>query len=144
MAIRSRITVRLDEDRKIIVFRVLGDVDGAEIVDTLMKTYAVLNEPWHYHLVLDISRHDGLMHVSHIDDLRQRWQALAGDYHNTVRGAIITHNPVSFARIGNVRTSFKNKNIYTFREFKDGMAWVEKGELPNYEMVDALKSVANF
>jgi hypothetical protein len=144
MAIRSRITVRLDEERKIILFRVVGDVDGAEIVDTLMKTYAALNEPWHYHRILDMRRHDGLMHICHIDDLRQRWQAMAGEDHNVMRGAVITHNPVSFARIGNVRTSFNNKNIYTFREFEEGMAWVEKGELPEYEMADELRFAANF
>ncbi|MDC7675081.1 hypothetical protein [Asticcacaulis machinosus] len=137
MSIRSRITVRLDEDHKVIMFRVVGEVDGADIVDTLMKTYESLSEPWQYHRLLDLRRHDGLMHVSHIDDLRCRWQALVGDRVTIpVRGAIITSNALSFARLPSVRKNFTGKQIHTFHSLDEGMDWVQNGILPEFEAED--------
>ena len=122
---RSRLTLSVDEDHKLFVVRYIGHIGGEEINDTMIEQLSKLDRPWQYHTIIDMRRYDAAVLATEIEDLAQRWNALARGRDNGARIAVISEDPVVHSRQGLTQTLFPQRVVAYFYTFDEGLDWIK-------------------
>lgn len=123
---RARITFTVDEPTKLVITRYVGDLDGVEVNDTIMKHYGSLERFWEYSNLVDLRRFEGPVLASDIEDLGQRWLALTRGRDKGQFTAIVSEDPHVHARFAITQAAFPQRIMAVFRDFDDGLDWLNR------------------
>jgi hypothetical protein len=122
---RSRLTLSVDTPNQIIVFRYIGGIDGADINVSMIDQLRQIDQPWAYDNIVDLRRHEGLVTAGEIEDLGRRWQMLAQGRDAGGCIAIVTDDPLVFARLPITRGAFPGRIVEGFALIEEAMGWIE-------------------
>lgn len=127
-----RLVVFVDDERKIIIIRPIGDMPGAEFVEKLFEAYEGVTAPWLYSRLCDFRRFDGHLQQHDLDEIVRRWQVLAAGqaYHANV--AIISLDAFARIRLPSVSPQFPNETICLFTDYHEAMGWLLSADKANY------------
>jgi len=123
---RSRLTLSVDEDHKLFVVRYIGEIGGEEINDSMMTQLSRLDKPWEYHSIIDMRRHDAAVLSSEIEDLANRWNAMARGRDSGASTAVISEDPLVHARQNLTQAMFPARIMGYFYTFDEGLEWIKE------------------
>jgi len=126
MAVPFKVTSRIDEDRKRIVFKVAGYVDSEALIDTWIETYASLAEPWTYDRLFDYRRADGLVDFGALERFSKWWHERLGNRTYTSKVAVVVNNSLDEVRVHTVATLFPYDLRESFMSIHDAEAWLDQ------------------
>jgi hypothetical protein len=119
-----RLNVFVDEDRRVLIFRLIGAMPSAEFVERLHTAYATIERPWAWSRVMDFRRFEGLIEFSDVEEMARRWQEMtAGEVYHA-RVAVVSTDPLDKARVPTASPLFPNETVCYFSDYHDAMAWV--------------------
>ncbi len=122
---RSRLTVTVDETHKLLIARYSGLMSGAEIVTHLVDQAERIHEPWTYDHIFDTRRHDGVMLMTDMDTLAKRWARLAEGRDAGCMSAMISADPLNYARQSQRQVLFPGRIMGVFATFDEGLEWIK-------------------
>ena len=119
-----RFNVFVDEDRKVIITRPIGDMPGSVFVERLFDAYASVTAPWTYGRISDFRRFEGFLDNSDLAEIARRWKEMTVgiDYHAYV--AVVSTDVVDRLRIPAVSPQFPNETICLFTDYHEAMGWL--------------------
>ena len=119
-----RISTRIHEDERLIVFNISGDIDNKALVDKWIETYASLAEPWLYNRLLDYRRSEGLVDVDELARFAVWWDDRTCGVDYSLKVAIIVNNPLDAKRIHVVDRMFPRDIRESFGSLDDALTWL--------------------
>jgi hypothetical protein len=122
---RSRLTLSVDTSNRIIVFRYIGGIDGADINVSMIDQLRQVDQPWTYDNIVDLRRHEGLVTADEIEDLGGRWQLMAQGRDAGTCIAIVTDDPLVHARLPITRGAFPGRTVEGFALVEEAMVWIQ-------------------
>jgi hypothetical protein len=122
---RSRLTLSVDDANRIIVFRYIGGIDGGDINVSMIDQLKQIDRPWDFDSIVDMRRHEGTVTAGEIEDLARRWQMLAQGRDQGRLIAIVSEDPLVFARLPISRAAFANRVVECFALMEEAMSWIE-------------------
>lgn len=121
---RNRVSISADHDSRVIIIRVVGDVEGRDFVDTVMSRFADFDDPWAYAHLLDFRHKESMTLSEDVERLGKWWEQLragrTGEY-----TAVITHDPVVIARLSFFRSVFPDRVVQGFESLDEGLDWLK-------------------
>lgn len=121
---RSRITLSVDEEMKIIIVRYIGDLDGDEVNSNMLQNFAKLDKPWTYDTIMDMRRYNGTIMASEIEELSKGWAQLSQGRDAGYFSAIISDDPLVRARLSITQSLFPQRILENFNTFDEGLNWI--------------------
>ncbi len=124
MSMPYRMNVFVDDDRKVMVLRVIGPMPGPEYAERLFEAYAGVPDAWNYARLMDFRRFDGMIGFDDVETIVERWNAITAgiDYHSKV--AVVSIDPLDGVRVPAVSPQFPNETLCHFRDFHEAMDWL--------------------
>lgn len=122
---RSRLTLTVDEDHRILIVRYIGDIDGEQINHNVMQQIADVAEVWTYDSLIDMRRFENTVLVTEIEDLATRWNGLAQARDRGCFTAIISDDPLVRARLPLTQALFPVRTLAQFGNFDEGLEWLK-------------------
>ncbi len=122
---RSRLTLTVDNDLRLLVMRYIGDIEGEQINFSMMEQLSAVDQPWTYDSLVDLRRHDGLVTAEEIQELGLRWAMLAQGRDKGRLIAIISTDPLVRARLSGTQGAFPFRVINLFETFDEGLDWIK-------------------
>jgi hypothetical protein len=122
---RSRITVSLDEELKIMNIRYIGTLNGDEVNSNMMSQLVHVPHVWEYDSILDMRRYEGTIMGKEIEDLSTRWNELVRGRDAGGFTAIISDDPLVRARLSLTQALFPQRTLENFNTFDEGMDWIK-------------------
>ncbi len=123
---RARITFTVDEPTKLIIIRYVGHLDGPQVNESLIEQYKALERCWEYDNLIDLRRFEGLVLAADIEDLGQRWEALAQGRDKGQFSAIVSDDVHVHARFAITQAAFPNRTMAAFGDFDEGLDWLSQ------------------
>lgn len=121
---RSRVSISADHDSRVIIIRVVGNVEGSAFVDTAMSRFADFEDPWAYAHLLDFRHKESMTLSEDVERLAKWWEGLragrCGEY-----TAVISADPVFKARLGFFKAIFPDRVIQAFDSLDEGLDWLK-------------------
>ena len=127
-----RLVFFVDEERKVIIIRPIGDMPGAEFIDKAFEGYERLTKPWLYSRLNDFRRFDGRLSDDDLAEIARRWRLLVGDEHYHANVALISLDPFTRIRLPLVSPQFPNETICLFTDFHEAMGWLLSSDREAY------------
>ncbi len=122
---RSRLTLTVDEDHRILIVRYIGDIDGEQINHNVMQQIADVAEVWTYDSLIDMRRFENTVLVTEIEDLAMRWNGLAAGRDRGCFTAVISADPLVRARLPLTQALFPVRTLAQFGSFDEGLDWLK-------------------
>ncbi len=120
----NRVSISADHDARIIIIRVVGNVEGSDFVETVMSRFADFNDPWAYAHLLDFRHKESMTLSEDVERLAKWWEDLragrTGEY-----TAVVTTDPVFKARMSFFKTVFPDRVIQGFDTMDEGLDWLK-------------------
>ncbi|WP_443748171.1 hypothetical protein [Asticcacaulis solisilvae] len=127
MSMPYRMNVFVDDDRKVMVLRVIGPMPGFEYAERLFEAYDTVPDAWNYARLMDFRRFEGELGFKEIDAIADRWKAMTDgiDYHGKV--AVVSTDPLDAVRVPAVSPQFPKETVCHFSDFHEAMDWLTAG-----------------
>jgi hypothetical protein len=122
---RSRITLSIDEEMKLIIVRYIGDLDGDEVNTNMLQSFAKLDKPWTYDTIMDMRRFNGTIMTTEIEDLAKGWAQLVQGRDAGYLSAVISDDPLVRARFSITQSLFPQRILENFNTFDEGLNWIK-------------------
>ena len=122
---RSRLTLTVDEDYRILIVRYIGAIDGEQINHNVMQQIADVDEVWTYDSLIDMRRFENTVLVTEIEDLATRWNGLAQGRDRGCFTAVISGDPLVKARLPITQDLFPTRILAHFVDFDEGLDWLK-------------------
>lgn len=118
-----RVSAQVDEDKKLVTFKMSGVIDSATLIDVWISFYASLHQPWSYDRLFDYRRSEGVVDYDEVLRLAQWWRDhTPGSYH--ARVAVIVNNPFDQARVSVISELFPNETRQAFTGLGEALEWL--------------------
>ncbi|MDI7774811.1 hypothetical protein [Asticcacaulis sp. EMRT-3] len=128
MASGFHVSARIDEDERLIVFRMSGLIDSRILIDRWIDTYSGLAEPWLYNRLLDYRRSEGIVEFDEIIRFAHWWDERTAGVDYTSKVAVIVNNSLDLVRVNVVSRQFPRDIRKSFMTLDEGLSWL--GEAP--------------
>ena len=122
---RSRLTLTVDNDHRILIVRYIGDIDGEQINHSMMQQLTSVPEAWTYDSLIDMRRHDGTVLATEIEDLATRWNLFAQARDRGCFTAVISGDTLVRARLPLTQALFPTRTLAQFTGFDEGLDWLK-------------------
>lgn len=126
MTVPFKVTSRIDEDGKRIVFKIAGYIDSEALIDSWIETYASLAEPWTYDRLFDYRRADGLVDFDTMIRLSNWWHERLSGRTYTSKIAVVVNNPLDEARVHTIAKLFPYEQREAFLSIHDAETWLDQ------------------
>ncbi len=126
MTVPFKVTSRIDEDRKRIVFKIAGYIDSDALIDSWIDTYASLAEPWAYDRLFDYRRADGLVDFDAINRLSKWWHDRLNGRTYASKVAVVVNNSLDEVRVNTVAPLFPYDRREAFLSIRDAERWLDE------------------
>ena len=120
-----KVTSRIDEDRKRIVFKIAGYIDSEALIDSWIETYASLAEPWTYDRLFDYRRADGLVDFDTVKRLATWWHDRLGGRAYESKVAVVVNNALDEVRVQTIATMFPYDRRESFLLIREAERWLD-------------------
>jgi len=124
MSMPYRMNVFVDDDRKVMVLRVIGDMPGADYVERLFDAYAQVPDAWNYARLMDFRRFEGMIGFDHVETIVSRWNSITADIDYHAKVAVVSTDPLDAVRVPAVSPQFPKETICHFSDFHEAMDWL--------------------
>ena len=124
---RSRLTLTIDHESRILLMRYIGAIEGEEINLSMMQQLSQLGEPWTFDTIVDMRRYDGVVLGEEIQELGMRWSILAQGRDKGRSIAVISEDPLVWARQSLTQAAFPFRKLAYFNTFDEGLDWIKSG-----------------
>ncbi len=126
MTVPFKVTSRIDEDRKRIVFKIAGYIDSDALIANWIDTYASLAEPWAYDRLFDYRRADGLVDFGALEQFSAWWHDRLGNRTYASKVAVVVNNPLDQVRVNTVAALFPYDRREAFMSIHEAENWLDK------------------
>lgn len=127
-----RLVVFVDDERKVIIIRPIGDMPGTEFVEKLFEAYDRVTAPWLYSRLNDFRRFEGQLSPQDLDDIGRRWRAVAMDHPYHANVAVVSLDPFAGIRLPLISPQFPNETICLFSDYHEAMGWLLAADQVGY------------
>lgn len=121
---RSRLSLTIDEASRLMILRYIGDMEGGEINTSMMQQLAALDQPWTYDTLVDMRRFEGVVLGDEIQELGLRWSLLAQGRDKGRLIAVISDDPLVWARQSLTQAAFPFRRVAYFGTLDEGLDWI--------------------
>ncbi len=132
---RSRLTMTVDEEAHMLILRYIGAIEGDEINLSMIEQLSRLDAPWTYDTIIDMRRYDNTVLASEIDELGMKWGMLAQGRDKGRLTAIVSEDPLVWARLPISQAAFPHRILQTFKTYDEGMDWIRAGREAAHQAV---------
>ncbi len=122
---RSRITLSIDDDLKIMIVRYIGELDGDEVNLNMMQQLVHVPDVWKYDSMIDMRRYAGTIMATEIEELSMRWNLLVQGRDKGGFTAIVSDDPLVHARLSTTQMLFPQRILEAFNNFDEGLDWIK-------------------
>jgi hypothetical protein len=122
---RSRLHIRVDEENRILVFRLIGDLEGEEVTDRLLEVFNSLDRPWEYHHLIDLRHFMNVIPFGELEKLGVEWKALCKGHSFPMKSAIITSDIFTIKRLSHTAKLFPDATAQAFATLDEGLDWLK-------------------
>jgi len=134
---RSRITLSLDLDQKLMILRYIGDLAGDEVNLNVMQQLVTVPEVWNFDSMIDMRRYHGTILFSEIEELSASWNGLVQGRDSGKSTAIISDDPLVRARLSSTQSLFPLRVIENFNTFDEGLDWIKSRREESHDLLSA-------
>lgn len=126
---RYRFRVRIDPKRRLVIVRIAGHMNSANLVDQIFSAARKLERPWAWRRLIDLRAFDGFVEYDDIVHLAKRWHYLTRDVIHKGRTAIVSKSPLDLARISTITPLFPDEIFRGFESFDEAVEWLSASDL---------------
>ncbi|ESQ89830.1 hypothetical protein ABAC460_11040 [Asticcacaulis sp. AC460] len=124
----SLVSVTVDETRRLITVRLIGNEPGQVYVDQALANYDRIDQPWRYNRLIDLRQYRGFMALSEIEQVGRYWAKRMVGRIERPRIALLTRDPLAHARIRSVGAMFTDIHFRAFKSRREAMDWLAEME----------------
>jgi hypothetical protein len=119
----------VDKDRNILIFRVIGAMPSAEVVEALFAGYATVEAPWTYNRLMDFRRFEGLVDFADVERISTRWAEMIRECDYQSKVAVVSHDALDKVRVPTASPLFPRETLCHFSDYHEAMAWLANGAI---------------
>ncbi len=119
----------IDEARRLIVFRVTGDVPSTVLNDKFVAAYRKIPNSTRYDRLVDYRRYTGYIEFSDMEDFSRKMAYINREQAVTYRVAIVTSDAFEHARLATFQGMFAEE-IRAFSSVDDALDWLGSPRRP--------------
>jgi hypothetical protein len=114
----------VDPDRRVIVFRPIGDVSADAFVEGVFAALEDIPEPWTYNRLFDLRRWDERLRPETVHAMAGRWAALTEGQIFHARIAVVSFDPAVTIRTPAATGQFPDEIVCHFTDYHEAMEWM--------------------
>ena len=118
----------VDEARRLIIFRVAGDIPSARLNEEYIAAYRNIPEHWRYNRLVDYRRYTGFLEFTDLEDFAEKIDDLSHDQSRMYKVAIVTSDALEQARISTFRHLFP-EDLRAFASMDNALDWLGSGQV---------------
>jgi len=118
-----RFRYHIDEARRLIVFRVTGDVPSAVLNDKFIAAYRKIPDSARYDRLIDYRRYTGYIEFPDMEDFARKLAYINRDRPVTYRVAVVTNDAFEHARLATFQGMFAEE-MRAFSSMDDALDWL--------------------
>ena len=122
--LRPRLSFNVDENRRLIVIRYIGDIGGEDIVPEMLSRLSGVDKVWEYDSIFDLTRHNALVEMRDHDALAKGWLNMTAGRDAGRRTAVVSLDPLIAARLPLVQAMFPFRTMMLFTSMAAAEAWL--------------------
>jgi len=122
------VSAQVQEDDRLIIFRITGDIDSHALIEKWIAIYSEIAEPWTYNRLFDYRRAEGIVEYDQIARFAIWWDQRTHGVDYLGKVAIIVNNPLDLARVNTVSTQFPRDIRRAFMTLDEGLNWLNEGD----------------
>lgn len=116
--------VRVDEDRRLLIFSIKGEIESHSLTNDLIEALLAVPEPWAYSRIFDYRRSTGLFDFDEIARFMDWWQAHTHDIANLGKVAVLTKDVLFTIRAKTFDAVSPREDIQTFDNMNMALTWL--------------------
>lgn len=116
----------IDEARRLIIFRVTGDVPSTVLNDKFVAAYRKIPDSARYDRLVDYRRYTGYLEFPDLEDFSRKMAYINRDHPSQYRVAIVTKDAFEQARLATLQGLF-SEEMQAFSSMDDALDWLAAG-----------------
>jgi len=118
-----RFRYHIDEARRLIVFRVTGDVPSTVLNDKFVAAYRKIPDSARYDRLIDYRRYTGYIEFGDLQDFSRKMAYINRDRPVAYKVAIVTSDAFEHARLATLQGLF-SEEMRAFSSMDDALDWL--------------------
>ncbi len=124
MSPHARVAFSIDEPRKTLIFRYIGDLSGDRLYAQALDHLHTVEAPWLYDFLVDTRRFDGVIQASDTETFGRSWADLAQGRDAGRRIAVVSSDPLIRARKSLRDAIFPHRTSDVFATMDEALEWL--------------------
>ena len=125
MNAHTRVAFSIDELRKTLIFRYIGDISGDRLYAQALDHIQTVEAPWLYDFLVDTRRFDGVIRAGDTERFGRQWADLAQGRDAGRRIAVVSRDPLIRARKNLRDAIFCHRQSGVFATMDEALEWLE-------------------
>jgi hypothetical protein len=125
MSLPYRLSVTIDETKKLLIGRVLGPMPSRILTEEFLSAYAALEKPWYYNRLIDYRRFTGTVDYADAEYFARQWAEWVKDDAHRSKVAFVTLDPLELARTSTIAHLFPHDIMKGFTSPDEALEWLE-------------------
>lgn len=125
----SNLAVRIDEDKKLLIFNIKGEINSRALAGDIIKAYQAIPKPWSYSRIYDYRRSRGLFDYDQIARVMDWWHDTYKDVPDFGKIAVITFDVLFEIRAKDFGSQSQKEEIRTFENMRTALEWLGISDL---------------
>jgi hypothetical protein len=117
--------IDIDPDRKLMTFRVVGEIDSARLTDLIIEGYKANRSAWTYRRIFDYRRATGLYDYGEVERLLVWWHGETAGMDICNKVAVITNEVLFEVRARVFDEAYTHGQIETFDRTFKALEWLD-------------------
>ena len=118
--------VVVDAERKLLTFKVLGQIDSVALTDLIIEEYKAHRNAWTFRRIFDYRRATGLYDYAEVERLLEWWHGETAGMDICNKVAVITNEVLFEVRARVFDEAYTNGQIMTFDTLVKAVEWLDK------------------
>jgi len=124
MSAHARVAFSIDEARKTLILRYIGDISGDRLYAQVLDYIHTVEAPWLYDFLVDTRRFDGVIQAADTEHIGQLWAGLAQGRDKGRRIAVVSTDPLIHARKSLRDAIFPHRRSAVFTTMDEALEWL--------------------
>jgi len=124
MPLRARVQLSIDPSLNLLTLRYIGDLDGGELYTQAIDLLGRAEAPWSHDMIVDMTRFTGVITSADNEWLGRAWKDLAKNRDAGRLMAVISNDPLVFARKSLRAQIFPNFISDVFASRDEALTWI--------------------
>lgn len=124
MSTHARVAFSIDETRKTLIFRYIGDLSGEQLYAQILQHLQTVEAPWYYDFLVDARRLDGVIQAGDTEAFGKQWETWAQGRDAGKRIAVISNDALIRARKNLRDAIFLHRLSGVFTTMDEALEWL--------------------